>query len=452
MFQGVDSFLLHQLGEEGETPASDEIWLAVEDEVGGAEDGFLSSSSSDDEVTTVETDRLSTTANLAGHTGDPKTGHVDAMAFSDLTDRLARMEEMIFKLSSSMDQNQEGSRRLEALLIKMDLLPMTSTEDTSSLLKKENQSLKEQLQDCKERESKLTAKVEEMELKLQRRKSLSSEASEASQSDFGKSLSNSAKLLPKRPSRDNLILGSNSNESKKPPPKAPFSDREKQLMDRNKELEEKILKRKSTNSKLSDSLSNLKDLKGEEDMIQRTVSLDAEDWRLTIVSKQDMQLLSSTPNALIVSSKSPEPKAEKSTAMQTEAMPEPQVKAKPVSTSSKPTLIPKREKVESRKPAPRPAPKLKPPVLLPPKDPPVPSKRESQTSARHDPIPQPPQYPAARPPRHHQPSRSKLSFSDPLTVREDPMKTEEPVDHGAPDSSHLTEPELANQVEQVATT
>ena len=60
---------LSKLGEEGETPASDEIWLSV---AGGAEDDkFLTS---DSETYSVATDKLSTAATLAGHVLEGQEG------------------------------------------------------------------------------------------------------------------------------------------------------------------------------------------------------------------------------------------------------------------------------------------------------------------------------------------------------------------------------------------
>lgn len=53
-------------GEEGETPASDEIWLAVGDDEG--EDKFLSSDSEDH--LSLSTDKLSTAATMDGHTAE----------------------------------------------------------------------------------------------------------------------------------------------------------------------------------------------------------------------------------------------------------------------------------------------------------------------------------------------------------------------------------------------
>lgn len=60
--RAVNYLDLSRLGEEGETPASDEIWLSVAG--GGEDDKFLTS---DSETYSVATDKLSTAATLAGH-------------------------------------------------------------------------------------------------------------------------------------------------------------------------------------------------------------------------------------------------------------------------------------------------------------------------------------------------------------------------------------------------
>ena len=71
---------LSRLGEEGETPASDEIWLSVGG--GGEDDKFLTS---DSETYSVATDKLSTAATLAGHVTDGAGGiSPSAMSENDL--------------------------------------------------------------------------------------------------------------------------------------------------------------------------------------------------------------------------------------------------------------------------------------------------------------------------------------------------------------------------------
>ena len=76
--RAVNYLDLSKLGEEGETPASDEIWLAVEGEEGGhfEDKGFLSSTTEEEgdsdledirRCYSVETDKLSTAATMAGH-------------------------------------------------------------------------------------------------------------------------------------------------------------------------------------------------------------------------------------------------------------------------------------------------------------------------------------------------------------------------------------------------
>jgi len=70
---------LSKLGEEGETPASDEIWLSV---AGGAEDDkFLTS---DSETYSVATDKLSTAATLAGHVLEGQEGRQVKLIFQTI--------------------------------------------------------------------------------------------------------------------------------------------------------------------------------------------------------------------------------------------------------------------------------------------------------------------------------------------------------------------------------
>ena len=91
---------LSKIGEEGETPASDEIWLAVEDGEEEIDKGFLTSSDEEEDEreiledggrrgggggggggvevrslpSTVETDKLSTAATMAGHVASRRNG------------------------------------------------------------------------------------------------------------------------------------------------------------------------------------------------------------------------------------------------------------------------------------------------------------------------------------------------------------------------------------------
>ncbi len=155
---------LSKIGEEGETPASDEIWLAVED---GEEidKGFLSSSDDEERETdgrrlrgvemrslpsTVETDKLSTAATMGGHValrgggrgegggsdGANRAGGGDDREDPDLLDGLdeeaMRSEEMYLGVTA----------RLQGVLSE-ELLPI---QDTLAVTEKSVVVLAEKLQ------------------------------------------------------------------------------------------------------------------------------------------------------------------------------------------------------------------------------------------------------------------------------------------------------------------
>ncbi len=158
---------LSKIGEEGETPASDEIWLAVEDgeELGK---GFLTSSDEEEEEdgevgegndegggrrggrgvevrslpSTVETDKLSTAATMAGHVASRRNGGVngggggedreDRDLLEDLDEEAVRNEEVYVGVTA----------RLQGVLSE-ELLPI---QDTLAVTEKSVVVLAEKLQ------------------------------------------------------------------------------------------------------------------------------------------------------------------------------------------------------------------------------------------------------------------------------------------------------------------
>ncbi len=212
---------LSKLGEEGETPASDEIWLAVEDEE-EIDKGFLTSSSSstassgrESVGSTVETDKLSTAATMAGHVAQGATGTLERQAeksnstlrdelYVDVTarlhgvlaeellpiqnaltvteknlevlsDKFQRLEDTLVSVSEKMHDDAA----LETLVSRMESLSSEMTAATTSgQLKEDNHQLRRDLDCYRQREQHLTKRIEKMEKMMQMRIPQTSEEEE----------------------------------------------------------------------------------------------------------------------------------------------------------------------------------------------------------------------------------------------------------------------------------
>ena len=116
--RSVNYLDLSRLGEEGETPASDEIWLAVGD--GEGEDKFLSSDDDDTNTYSVATDKLSTAATMDGHVATeqpvvaPQPVNLLEVVSPDIAGR------------SSFDAEVESTARIQGVLAD-ELMPIKST-------------------------------------------------------------------------------------------------------------------------------------------------------------------------------------------------------------------------------------------------------------------------------------------------------------------------------------
>ena len=115
--RSVNYLDLSRLGEEGETPASDEIWLAVGSANGGCEEDKFLSSDDDTNTYSVATDKLSTAATLAGHVSvghdnDDPSSHVDL-----LDDELGVLGR------NSFDEEVQATTRIQTVLAG-ELIPL----------------------------------------------------------------------------------------------------------------------------------------------------------------------------------------------------------------------------------------------------------------------------------------------------------------------------------------
>ena len=115
--RSVNYLDLSRLGEEGETPASDEIWLAVGSANGGGEEDKFLSSDDDTNTYSVATDKLSTAATLAGHVS---AGHEndDPSSHADLLD-----DELGVLGRSSFDEEVQATSRIQTVLAG-ELIPL----------------------------------------------------------------------------------------------------------------------------------------------------------------------------------------------------------------------------------------------------------------------------------------------------------------------------------------
>ena len=123
---GVNYLDLSRLGDEGETPASDEIWLAVdgsghsEDE--GAEDKFLTTD--DTETYSINTDKLS----VANTMMDGQTG--PTLLAPNSANLLSEQELADLGGCESFDAEAEATARLQGVLAS-ELVPLTNTVQTT---------------------------------------------------------------------------------------------------------------------------------------------------------------------------------------------------------------------------------------------------------------------------------------------------------------------------------
>lgn len=130
--------------------------------------------------------------------------------------------------------------------------------------------------------------------------------------------------------------------------------------DKDKDKDKKPLRQErqaSIGSKSKSGSDSKNTVKGKDVGMSKSVTLDSNDWKVTISSKEDIKVEKDNPQTITITPKIPSSKAEE--------MPKPPPKSVSVSKDAKPTL----------------------------KD------------ARSDPIPKPGMYPAARPPRDHKPAR-----------------------------------------------
>ena len=123
---GVNYLDLSRLGDEGETPASDEIWLAVDgsghsDLDEGAEDKFLTTD--DTETYSIITDKLSATHTMmdGGQAGGPTT-----LLAPNSANLLSDQELADLGDCASFDAEAEATARLQGVLAS-ELVPLTTT-------------------------------------------------------------------------------------------------------------------------------------------------------------------------------------------------------------------------------------------------------------------------------------------------------------------------------------
>ena len=125
---GVNYLDLSRLGDEGETPASDEIWLAVDgsghsDLDEGAEDKFLTTD--DTETYSIITDKLSATHNLLMMDGGQADGPTTLLA-PNSANILSDQELADLGDCASFDAEAEATARLQGVLAS-ELVPLTTT-------------------------------------------------------------------------------------------------------------------------------------------------------------------------------------------------------------------------------------------------------------------------------------------------------------------------------------
>ena len=123
---GVNYLDLSRLGDEGETPASDEIWLAVdgsghsEDE--GAEDKFLTTD--DTETYSINTDKLSVANTMMDGQAGP------TLLAPNSANLLSEQELADLGGCESFDAEAEATARLQGVLAS-ELVPLTTTVQTT---------------------------------------------------------------------------------------------------------------------------------------------------------------------------------------------------------------------------------------------------------------------------------------------------------------------------------
>ena len=124
--RSVNYLDLSRLGEEGETPASDVIWLAVDSNGNGEDDKFLSSDEDTPNTYSVATDKLSTAATMAGHTSAAQ-GAVVTLRTNDLLEDIdASVDELGVLGRSSFDAEVEATARIQTILAG-ELIPLKQT-------------------------------------------------------------------------------------------------------------------------------------------------------------------------------------------------------------------------------------------------------------------------------------------------------------------------------------
>ena len=215
---------LSKLGEEGETPASDEIWLAVDEDEGEVDKRFLSSCSSGTQSITssivVETDKHSATANVLMDDTEHEnlvasklhgviaeellpiqdTLHVTEKNMKDLTDKFFKMETVLDEMLVSIGQLQQKSaslqgskddERLEDIMTKIEMLSQQMVSvDNIKQLRKDNDHLREDLDSYRGREKRYLERIEAMEAKVQQLQSVPANSRvSTSRSESGESVS-----------------------------------------------------------------------------------------------------------------------------------------------------------------------------------------------------------------------------------------------------------------------
>jgi hypothetical protein len=504
--RAVNYLDLSKLGEEGETPASEEIWLAVDDDGADEDDdenkGFLSSSE-DDHSLSVETDKLSIMATMAGHAaednlissltssspqsvlvsaGVPTDGRKDVLSVAsgasasatqllhgvlidelvpivdtlhmteksvlDLTLKFQQVETLLQSLCSAVDRLRSTSSDwtpLDSLLTRLEALAADiGACDAPRHLREDNNQLRMDLTQHRQREEFLVGRMQQMETALAGLSQMQPVAQSPSQHIGHRNARVEGSAAPAAPAATATTAApvsmSTAEESVTNAPSAPPPDSaleqsipavlqeapkatqaklekeeakreiKKALLKKAKDIERKEPAKSEKSTKISkckpvSTKAKTDDLKSKQDEVtpKEDISLPdqasaieselvaveskedcPEDWKVTITSRRDLELVAETPQTVVVSPKPQEPA--------------------PIVAKA----------VETKIPVPSKAPKLKPPIK--PKatakesaEKPKAVKVKAAANARSDPIPKPPMLPAARPPRDYRPTLVALA-------------------------------------------
>lgn len=130
--EAVNYLDLSRLGEEGETPGSDEIWLAVDSD---EEKGFLTSTEEDPDSLSVETDKLSAIATMAGRISTDSIAadtpsEIDPMGMGNNNNNIDEMKKDSSGFGEFSEMYTNLAERLQSIL-NQELDPIQDTLDNT---------------------------------------------------------------------------------------------------------------------------------------------------------------------------------------------------------------------------------------------------------------------------------------------------------------------------------